>query len=563
MRLKASTGRKLKYGTTSVALTALIIAIVIAVNFIVSMLVQRFTLYADLTPDYHFTISEECYELLGGTSDDSVDTPVEMLDKFRAESGDDSIKVNILFCLERDSLISSATSEYVVRNAEEIATRYPDYITVEFVDARKNPSRVTKYLSSNTETIGFESVIIECGTEYRIRSIESFYLRNESGAPFAYNGEKAFASSIMAVTRAETPVACYTTNHGESFPTSTVPDASGNPIVPFLATLQDAGFKTQALDLSKEEIPEDCRLLVVFDPKQDFLAGNDGVSEVSELDKLDDFLADRNSLMVFMEPTAYEGATGFENLEEFLAEWGLAFRRDGDEPYKIRDTAGSIMGNSSAIVGAYPENPLAEGWTNSMTSGKGSAPQVVFPNATALTYSQSYSARQAQVELEDGTIQYYTIGYKAFNSGVSRTVYDLFNTSTTATAWAGDREMAAATKTNPLKLMAVSVQTYIEQEWNGALEDSSYVMLCGSTDFALDSYLSSGAYGNSDLLLSIAQLSGREPVPVGLKEKEFANFEIKTVTSADATAYIVAFTLVPVIITLVAGVFIIVRRKNR
>ncbi len=572
MKLKASTGRKLRYGSTSVALTALIIAIIIALNFIVTLVIQRYALYIDLTPDYHFTISDECYELIGGEGDDGVDTPIEMIEKFRAENKefntangytsdsseyrDENVMINILFCLERDTLLASSTSEYVVRNAEELQAKYPDHISVEFVNSRRNPSRVSKYLSSNTDTIGVESVIIECGSEYRVRSIESFYI-NKDGQPFGYNGEKAYTSSILAVTRAEVPLACYTTNHGEAFPTSDVLDASGNPIIPFLQTMEDAGYRTQGIDLAKEEIPENCRVLIVFDPKQDFLAGNDGTTEISELEKLDDYLADKNSLMVFMSPDTYDGEGGFENLEEFLGDWGLAFRRDGADPYIVRDSSESILGNTSAVVGTYAENPVAIGWTQGMTSDT-SKPKVVIPNAVALTYAKGYDRRTTHDTQNEDLV--YTVGY---NPTMGRTVYDLFVGSETSKAYAADREIAASSKTDPLKLMAVSVETSLEQEWTTAIETSAYVMLCGSTEFAESDYLNSNAYGNTDFLMSALRLSGREPIPVGLKYKEFANYTIDTITTQEATQYTVILTLVPVVVALFAGVFVIVRRKNR
>ena len=58
MKLSVSAGRKLKYGGTSVALTAIVLALVIIVNLFFALLVQRFSWYVDLTPDLHFTISD-------------------------------------------------------------------------------------------------------------------------------------------------------------------------------------------------------------------------------------------------------------------------------------------------------------------------------------------------------------------------------------------------------------------------------------------------------------------------------------------------------------------------
>lgn len=565
MKLKASTGRKLRYGGTSVALTALIIAAVIIVNVIFSLCVERFTWYVDLTPELKFTISDDCYDLIGKVADDGVDSPIEMVKKFRAENKkynsdnglkkgdkdwrDEEVKINILFLMEKDLLQNDETTNYVVVNAEELRSKFPDYITIEYVDAVRHPSRYTKYLSSNTDTIDQESVIIECGTEYRIRTLRSFYIFEDAETPVAYNGEKAFAASILAVTRAESPVACYTVNHGEAFP------VAEDGTVPFMTALTDAGYLIRPIDLSKEDIPEECRIMVVFDPKNDFEAGNDGVSEVNELTKLDDFLVDRNSLMVFMEPDSYTGR--LDNLEDFLEEWGLALRRDGDDAFTVRDDSSSIMGDSTAVVGEYAQNTLAQGWLADMTNRSNPA-KVVFPSAAALTYADGYD-RKLVTDPDDENLKYY-IGYSATHN---RTVYDLFYSSEKATAWAGDREIAAATPTDRFSLCSVSVHSYLEQEYAGAIQDSAYVMLCGTTQFAAEKYLKSNVYGNSDFMLSALQMAGREPVAVGLRYKEFANYTIETITTNAATTYTVILTLAPIVIALITGVVIIVRRKNR
>ena len=211
MKLKASTGRKLRYGGTSVAITALVIAAIIIVNVVFSLLTERFRWYADLTPDLHFTISEECFQLIAESDEaDDEDSPIEMLDKFRAENKqynadnglskgdegyrDEEVKVNILFCQERDVLESDETTNYVVQNAEELRAKFPDYITTEYKSSKTNPSRFTKYLVSNTDSIAIDSVIIECGTEYRIRTLRSFFvfLKDEHTASLTENEAASF-----------------------------------------------------------------------------------------------------------------------------------------------------------------------------------------------------------------------------------------------------------------------------------------------------------------------------------------------------------------------------------
>ena len=562
--MKTSTSRKLRYGGTSLAITALIIAVVIIINAIMTLLTQRFMWYGDMTPDLHFTISEECFDLIGAVSDeDDINSPVEMIDKFRtenkaynAEKGlvkgdkdyrDENVMINILFPVEPDALDADDTTLYVKENAEELRAKFPDYISTEYVNAINNPKRFERYLSSNVEKISLDSIIIECGSEFRIRTLRSFYIFDKD-TPFAYNGEKAFASSILAVTRSEMPLACYTVNHGESFPVSAEVDENGNALIPFLDVLENAGYRAQPIDLSKEDIPEACRLLITFNPKQDFISGNTGLQKEGELKKLDAYLEARNAFMVFLDPTTGE----LENLEEFLAEWGLAVRRDGDDPIVVKDSQNSNLNNYEAVIGNYDTNDLMEGWAEDLSA------KVIFEDAMAIEYARDYKINSQP--LANDPSKTFEIGG---NPSYNRAVFTMFKSYETASGYAAGREVAKATASDPFKLMGVSVETHYEQEKYSVIEDSAYVVLCGSTDFASDRYLYSNSYGNEDLLLSVFQMCGREPVPVGLDFKEFANYEIEEISTGDATKYTVALTVAPLVIALCAGVFVLVRRKNR
>jgi hypothetical protein len=564
MKMKTSTSRKLRYGGTSLAITALIIAVVIIINAIMTLLTQRFMWYGDMTPDLHFTISEECFDLIGAVSDeDDINSPVEMIDKFRAENKaynaekglvkgdkdyrDENVMINILFPVEPDALDADDTTLYVKENAEELRAKFPDYISTEYVNAINNPKRFERYLSSNVEKISLDSIIIECGSEFRIRTLRSFYVFDKD-TPFAYNGEKAFASSILAVTRSEMPLACYTVNHGESFPVSAEVDENGNALIPFLDVLENAGYRAQPIDLSKEDIPEACRLLITFNPKQDFISGNTGLQKEGELKKLDAYLEARNAFMVFLDPTTGE----LENLEEFLAEWGLAVRRDGDDPIVVKDSQNSNLNNYEAVIGNYDTNDLMEGWAEDLSA------KVIFEDAMAIEYARDYKINSQP--LANDPSKTFEIGG---NPSYNRAVFTMFKSYETASGYAAGREVAKATASDPFKLMGVSVETHYEQEKYTVIEDSAYVVLCGSTDFASDRYLYSNSYGNEDLLLSVFQMCGREPVPVGLDFKEFANYEIEEISTGDATKYTVALTVAPLVIALCAGVFVLVRRKNR
>lgn len=557
--MKTSTGRKIRYGGTSIAIVALVIAIVIAINATVTLLTQKFMWYGDMTPELKFTISEECYTLLGEETDNGKSSAVEMIKKFRkenaefnknnpsAEKRNENLKVNILFPMEEDKVKN--TDVYVYTNANELRAKFSDYITLEYVDALSNPKRFEKYLSSNNDVIDLNSVIIEFGTEFRIRTFKSFYAYNK-GEPYAYNAEKAFASSILAVTRAETPLACYTINHGEEFPT-TLGYQNKETIVPFLNTLENAGFRMQALDLEKEEIPEECRLLITFGPQSDFISS--GFENDGELEKLDNFLEDRNAFMVFLDPNIGR----LPNLESFLEEWGLAVRRSDNDPLIVKDSANSVLGNPETVISDYSANDLMDAWSEDLNRSA----NVIFENALVLDYAKDYDVTWQTLNSDPN--KKFPLAYSNSYSSLGRYVYSMFNTKNTAEAYAGGANVAQSTDNNPFMLMAVSTQTATEMDGATSLEDSAYVMLCGSTEFASAKYLESKAYGNEDLLLTAFQMCSREPVPTGLYFKEFANFNIESISARAATVYTVVLTVTPIVVALFAGAIVLVRRKNR
>ncbi len=568
MKMKTSTGKKLRYGGVSALVTAVLIAAIILFNVIFSALSSKFTWYADLTPDLLFTLSDKCIDLIrnGDEEFEESSSPIEMVDKIREENKkynaennltegmadyrDENIMINLIFCDDPDAWQKDSSLKYVYNTALELQAEFPDYISIQNPNIVHNPSAVTKYKVNSMTTIAPTSVIIEFGTEYRIRGIESFFVTNtEDNTVWAYNGEKAFAASILSVTRAEAPLACVTVNHREGFADTAL-----------LRTLSDAGYKIDDVDLKNEEIPADCRLLVIFDPKDDFLV-KDGTSDIDEIDKIDKFLDATNSMMVFVSPET----PVLKNLEEYLSEWGIKFDRHTDtagteHSYMIKDTQNSLTSNGFTVVSEYvTDNPLAS-ITKTMRSR--AVPQsVIFPNAMSISYSDIYSP-QRYVDEKDPSVA-YNYGYYSAD-GTSRAIYNLFTTSATASAFANGSEVEKASENNKLPLMTISVEDRTIQESNySTISEASYVLACGSTEFVSQAFLESNAYGNTDLMLSACRSIGQEPVPVGLGFKPFADFTIDTVTTKEATQYTVVLTVVPVVAAIVAGIVVLVRRKHR
>jgi len=180
-----------------------------------------------------------------------------------------------------------------------------------------------------------------------------------------------------------------------------------------------------------------------------------------------------------------------------------------------------------------------------------------------ISYSDQYSPAHYTDE-EDESISF---DYGAYGvDGTYRSIYDVFVTSDNAVANANGKVVEKATAQNPLKLMTVTVENRNVSEDNygySSVNEASYVIACGSPEFAAQSFLQSNAYGNGAFLEYALRIIGQEPVPVGLTFKPFGDYTIDTVTTAEATQYTVVLTVVPAVLALGVGIVVIVRRKNR
>lgn len=565
MKLRTANSRKLRYGGVTAALTALTIAVIILVNVIFSALAARFTWYIDMTPELLFSVSDKALEIIE-SGDPQFDTasPIAMVDSIREENRahnqengltegdegylDEDPYINIIFCDDADTVQKNISQRYVYNTALELQSEFPDHIKVKNYNIYRNPSAVDKYRTTTNSTLSADNVILEFGTEFRVYPLTAFYnYDSDTGETWAYNGDKKFTAGILAVTRAESPIACFTTNHGEATPDSSL-----------FNTLLDAGFLVNSIDLSSgEEIPKDCRLIIIFDPESDFQVKTNR-NEVDEIERLDAFLDGTNSLMVFMDADTHNGQR-LPNLEDYLEEWGVSYDRYAERSYRLKDSSNSLTTDGFTMVADYVEYGLGASFTADMRSSSHAKP-VIFPNSTSISYSNVYSLEH-YVDSEDESNQFDYGKYD--NNGISRSIMEAFVTADTAVAHANGEKVAEATY-DPFKLMTISQESRTVQESNSSvLHEDSYVVAFGSTEFASAEFLESASYGNSDLLLSILREIGKEPVPVGMDIKPFADLSIDTITTKDATIYTVTLTLVPAILAIAAGAIVLIRRKNK
>ena len=495
---KTASKKALRHGSVTVALTVLVVIAIILLNASVTSLAMRYGWFVNMNPTLYYPVTDTCFDYL-----DAYVIP------------DAEEKITIIFCDEEPNIEKETTQSFILNTARELQDHYgKDKIAIEFVNVWENPKQAREWgVKAST------SVVVASGDEHRVCTLRDFFLfpANDTENPVAYTGEKRFAVAMKAVVSPDAPVAYFTLNHGEAMEDYAL-----------LYAVTDAGYMVNYLDALNFEIPEDCGLLVSYNPARDFTAV-DGVSGISEIDKLDSYLQKGGKFMCFVSADTF-AAGGFDHLEGYLSEWGVSFAHDTgaegiEECFAIRDTAHALTTDGYTLVGDIP----ASGRGGRIMADLNGTLRV--SNATAITISAGFAAQNGD-----------------FTKG-SRTLTPLLRSHAGAEAWAGGRPVDRTAEGYNLVTLTSDAST------------NASVLVCSSTDFATESTLQSGVYDNGPFLLTAMEAMGKEEVPVSLKPQPFSDDTIHILTTANARNITIALVAVPVLVVTAAGLIVLIRRK--
>ncbi len=485
-----------RYGSAATAFTCAFIAVVIIFNIVFTALASKYMWYVDMTEKEVFSLSEATKVLIS-----DVDAPI-----------------NIYFASEPDELMEGTYStymKYIYTTALQLAAEFPN-VNVECRDVVKNRAFFEPFRTTAATPIYTTSVVLESGGEVRVFSYRAFFTVDEDGETiWAYNGEHKFMSGILQVTSAEMPIVYFTTEHGEDL---------GESAQALFSLFYDNGFDVRPINLAKDEIDEDARIIIINDPVYDFIGAEAEDGSANEIRKLDEFVDDFGSLLIFTDP---DHAGKLTNLSEFLEEWGIAFNPDT----YVKDMDHAVSTDGLSVVAQYDTETLGSSIYKDLTNN------LVTPPKTISRYTMPI-----EILWENG----------GSLSG-SRAVSPILTSYDSAVAMKDGKSIG----TGEYNLMTVSRESrLIDNEYY-----YSYVVVGGSSSFADAKYLFSNAYANSDILSSVMRSSGRDRTLADIKFKEFDDTDL-VITTAESTNWTVALvTVLPAIIAVI-GLVVWVRRKH-
>lgn len=403
---------------------------------------------------------------------------------FIDELDDGDKEIEVIFCSDPDTLLKSQVTRVPYMSLLKLDS-YFDNLSVKTVNVTYNPTAVAKYKTTSLSTVSPTDIIVSYGDKYRILNATSLWYK-ANNEYYSYNGEYRLASIFVSVTAVNKPKAYFVTNHDERYYDAKNPESEMSLETAYLYDLiLERGMDVGLLNLAEEDIPEDCVLLIINNPKTDFTVDDDKLNEYfysSETEKLDRYLVDRSGAIM----VSRDYANPLENLDDFLYEWGFDLSSS-----LVSDEEGSLQneeGTYTDIIAVYDTDEDSYGYAiYGNFASLSSAPMTLIPNTGYIkcSFGDQWSVPEA------GT---YT---------TSRNYSPLFYSSNNASA----HELSAGGEYTDLdrrgQMHLAAVSSRLELDSYTRENKYSYVFCVNSPDFFSSEVLGEPSYANYDVMSSL------------------------------------------------------------
>ena len=313
----------LQGGSYSLIITAVVLAILIAVNVLVSALPASLTKY-DISSAKLYSITSNTKVVVNALEED-------VTIYWIVQSG------------EEDAVIENLLGKY-----ESLS----DHISV----VKRNPDVYPTFAEQYTdETVQNNSLVVECGDRSRFIGYNDIYVQEADIYSYSYNtsfdGEGAITSAIDYVVTEDLPQLYLLEGHGEQELPATFRDQ---------VEKENIEINTLSL-LTVDEIPEEADCIMIYAPTSDISA--------EEKDMLAEYTKNGGKLLVAAGPVA-EGS--LDNLYSLLSDYGvepcegIVVETDREhytlQPYVLLpDMASHAITDSLIEEHYYPNMPISLG----------------------------------------------------------------------------------------------------------------------------------------------------------------------------------------------------------
>lgn len=511
--------RRLRFGTASTVLTAVVIAAVVLLNVLVGIVADKFPVTWDLSKDKIFTLTEESVAV--------------------AEKMVNDVKI-VLFMAEEQFENPVLGSAYGIpeldTNLKEIRTAVQQYathskgkVTFEYIDPDQEPQKLTPYSEHDVQT-GDILFISGEGKDARYRKTSIAEMSNFAdvissvqygyGYTFESKVEKVLGSNIYALQSENDRVIQVLVGHGEDSDTITG-----------LKSLYELnGFTFEEMSITgSAEFNKDAEVMLIAAPSTDY--SNDEIKRVQQWVYNDGNYG--RHLLVFTNPTV-----DCPNLYELL-----------DVEYGIQVTDELLLETDWNRVYGYTQSyPMCDVPATDYTPHSAGTAVVCTPIARRLTTTLASAP-----ESEDTSI--YTIGVPLTNYPNSTKLIKLEKLDSDN----AEDEIFSADAYPVTSMIACVMNSY-----NNNTYEPTYgsVIVSGSPAMAYSALSGNSAFNNEELLLdAINTVTGTED-GVTISNKTITTDTVTFSPNTQIWLGLVVFTIALPLALLIVSLVVFLRRKN-
>ncbi len=300
--------------------TQIVLVILLALG--INLLSQRVYIREDLTRDLEYTLSAETKAYI-----ENLTVPVEIIVTISANSEQEEVQVLYRY-------VKALLEEF--QNTSKKLKGEP-LLSLEFVELHSNRNRAAEI--NRLYGLNEPNVVI-FASEGRSRLVrESEFAEFENGQYTSFRGEQVFTSAILEVSSQYRPKVYFTQGHGE------MDIRSADPVTGLSQLSQkliDRNIETIPIDLTlQEQVPDECALLVIANPKGNFL--------VKERELLRTYLEERSGRMLAL---LSPGSAG--GLEQLVREWGIIL----DDRVVLEKGDNYVESTGDFLIRHYTETPV-------------------------------------------------------------------------------------------------------------------------------------------------------------------------------------------------------------
>lgn len=282
MKLNFLNDRRFKHGSLATIITVIFIAVIVLVNVVASLLLQRYPLTIDLSSEGRFELTQESVDYVK-----SIDMPID------------------IYVLADEQTYKNSSELY--RQAYEIIMnygKYSDKINIEFVDTVKNPNFVKQYPDEN---LSANNIFIKTDLRSKIVTTSSLFSQTQSQitGEYAYSSkaEQSMTSALMYVTD-QNPITV-----------NLLTGLSNTDVSGYITLLESNNYSVTEKNILTEEIDPEASFVILPQPASDITA--------EQATMLSDYLDNNGrfgrTMMFIASPQVEVGPV----LKAFLADWGM------------------------------------------------------------------------------------------------------------------------------------------------------------------------------------------------------------------------------------------------